>query len=704
LGETKGSGLHGNTQSALEAFTHGFTPIPIRDGGKSPYGSAWTQLSWDSKEQVEASFERWATSGATGVGLLLGKRGGNLVDVDLDHPAAWRLREHFMPYSAMQTGRPGNTRSHRWYVVTKNLPATKQYRMPDGAMGVELRSTGAQTLIPPSVHPSGEQYRWEGTKWGGRTGPAKVDGRVLSVQVALLGMGAVLLDAWPERGGRHEAYLALAGGLLRFGNDGVHPYWEKNLPIVIEALADATHDEDGPETRVAEVMRTTMNQLRTPEGRAIGFPKLGELIGVDHAELVRRRAREVQSLAGWQEPEVTRLSEDYGLGEAVTSTLPPEVRNPIEERVTSWAAVDLEPYLAGEVKMPAPSLLIRTDGHGLMYQGRVNSLFGQSESAKSWLAGFACVQEIGAGGKSLYVDCEDTPEGTIDRFRRLGLGDDDLRHKFRYVNPEGPISSMERSKFGTRESKEGKAALGEFEAMLVSFNPTLIVVDGMTTLYALHGLDTNDAMSTEIVTGWLKSLCRGGTRTVIVIDHTGKSSGPGASPIGAHHKVAMVQGTALRVDVIDRPLPGKVGQVMLTVFKDRPGAVRLVSLPPNGDDEQVAGVVTVDSTVEGITKISVDPGDPEDVNLTERHSSKIAAEMAKVETLRTLGEAIVTVLEGQPRIEYRLAQIEVLLDHPSDGMVGDACKLLEGQGRMMRNSPRGQFWRLLDPSDTSPTK
>ena len=75
-------------------------------------------------------------------------------------------------------------------------------------------------MIPPSIHPSGESYRWEGTPWGGEDGPAVVNGRVLATQVALLALGTVLLDGWPKQGSRHEAYLALAGGLLRQG-DGI---------------------------------------------------------------------------------------------------------------------------------------------------------------------------------------------------------------------------------------------------------------------------------------------------------------------------------------------------------------------------------------------------------------------------------------------------------------------------------------------------
>lgn len=590
---------HDSTRTAVEAFRRGYQPVPIRDGDKRPFGAAWTQMRWESEEQIAASFDRWAETGAGGVGLLLGEPSHGLVDIDLDHPLSLRLRDYFLPPTPMQTGRPGRPRSHRWYRVTDDVPSTRRYKMPDRSVSVELRASGAQTVIPPSVHPSGESYRWEGTAWGGKRGPAETSGRKLAVQVALLGLGAVLIENWPRQGSRHEAYLALAGGLLRFGT-GVHPYWERNLPVLIEALADATHDDDGPETRVSEVMGSTLATLREG-GKATGFPRLAEFIGNDHAELARRMAREVEQLGGFDPASLVTVAE---VEEPLVSTLPPENRNPMEERITSWDAVDLEPYLSGQIVMPEPTVLQRSDGKGLFYPGRVNSLYGMSESGKSWMSLVAAVQEMGKGERVVYIDFEDEPAGTLSRLRALGVGDDDVKDQFRYVHPEGPLAEMQRYQFGSGATEEGKKSSAVFRALLESFDPTLVVADGMTVLYGLHGHDTNQATGTDVITSWLKSLCRGGRTTVIVIDHTGKGSGPGASPIGAHHKVAMVQGTSIRVDAVDRPMPGAVGRMRLVVHKDRPGVVRSYS---TRDSEQVAGEAVMDSTVEGMTKIVIDP-------------------------------------------------------------------------------------------------
>lgn len=644
---------HSSIEVAVAAMKHGYQPVPILAGEKRPYGSGWTHLRWNSEEAVRASFGKWVDEGATNLGLLLGEPSRGLVDVDLDHPKTLRLRDYFLPPSPMQSGRVGRPRSHRWYLSTGEIPSTRRYKMPDGSVSVELRSTGSQTVIPPSIHPSGEAYRWEGGPFGGQAGPAEVDGRTLSIQVALLGMGAVLLDNWPKQGGRHDAYLALAGGLLRYGEKGIHPYWERNLGIVIGAMADATNDEDGADARISEVLSTTIQKLRQ-DGKAVGFPRLAEIIGVDHAEQVRRMAKEVESLAGFigtpkieTQPDrvpgqgTLPLEGDAGQDGPLPSTLPPEIRNPMEERLTSWSAVDLEPYLLGEVSQAEATVLVRDDGQGLMYAGRLNVLFGLSESAKSWVAMYAGVQEIAKGGRVLYLDFEDEPIGIINRFRVLGAGDDDLKNQLRYVHPEDPLADMQRYRFGASPTADGERNASALKDLLASFDPTLVIADGLNELYGLHGHDTNDATGSTIVASWLKKLTRGTRTTVIVIDHTGKGGDVNASPIGAHHKVAMVQGTALHVVVIDRPMRGAKGAVKLVVHKDRLSSVRMISTKQS---QQVAGIVEIDSTVDGVTRMQIVAPDPNDAVIADTPAQR--AKMESLEKSERLQKLIIKMYEG----------------------------------------------------------
>ena len=168
---------------------------------------------------------------------------------------------------------------------------------------------------------------------------------------------------------------------------------------------------------------------------------------------------------------------------------------------------------------------------------------------------------------------------------------------------------MQRNKWGKDQpTRSGEFAQDQFDMALTTLDPDIIVADGMTALYGLHGLDANDAVSTDVITSWLKRLTRNGRSTVIIIDHQAKSAEKGSMPIGSQHKVAMVQGTLLQVWPIKQPMPGAVGEMELVVLKDRPGQVRAHSQKTGGRGKaQVAGVVTLDSRVEGHSSLIITP-------------------------------------------------------------------------------------------------
>ena len=697
-------------EAALDAYRRGLTPLPIPRHSKSPTMAGWTKLRWpdptedlgEGEDAVRQAFEEYTAGGSTNLGVLLGEASGDLIDVDLDHPAALRLKSYLLPYTAAVHGRETSRRSHYWYRAKPGtLPSTRRLRIPDSSgrgsgVSVEIRGNGAQTIVPPSIHPAtAETYEWEGEPWGGDEGPALVDGTELLAQVILLGLCSVLLDAWPGPGQRHDAYVALAGGLLRYGDSQtVHPFWERNAGLVIRTLALATHDEDGAEQREREAIYTTKRRLREG-GEATGFTRLAEYIGEESVQIVERLVRDAEAVAGfvpdvdgdvpgWQPPWARRwdgltielddsapeppfveagdASEPRSLGAllpehgakeagetpAEEEDLEEDVRedlDPLDARPSSWSPVDLEPYLTGKLTVPDPEVCRRNDGACLMYRGRVNMLFGSSESAKSWIAMAICLQEIEAGGRALYLDFEDEPVQTLNRLRLLGAVDDDLRAQFSYIRPEGPLADMQRNKWGKDQpTKSGEFAQDQFDMALQSLDPDIIVADGMTALYGLHGLDANDAVSTDVITSWLKRLTRNGRSTVIIIDHQAKSAEKGSMPIGSQHKVAMVQGTLLQVWPIKQPMPGDVGEMELVVLKDRPGQVRAHSQKTGGRGKaQVAGVVTLDSRTEGRSSLVITPprrtpsggggvlnADGEDVSEVERRVELDFTDMSKM--------------------------------------------------------------------------
>ncbi len=154
-------------------LARGYAPIPVPAGSKIPVLKGWTDLRLADADLPQHF------NGTGNIGVLLGEPSGWLVDVDLDCEEAVALAPEFLPPTGAKSGRPGKPASHWWYVCEgaktrkHQDPATKK-------MIVELRSTGAQTVVGPSMHPSGEPYDpLEGE-------PADVDVETLGAAVAAL--------------------------------------------------------------------------------------------------------------------------------------------------------------------------------------------------------------------------------------------------------------------------------------------------------------------------------------------------------------------------------------------------------------------------------------------------------------------------------------------------------------------------------------
>jgi hypothetical protein len=141
--------------AALGYRARGFYCVPIPTGEKGPRIKGWQNLRLE-----ETALHDAFTARTGNVGLVLGQPSGWLVDVDLDCEEAVRLAAQYLPATGAVTGRTGRERSHWWYICEDC--ETVRYRDPQltngAATTVELRSTGAQTVVGPSVHPDGSIY------------------------------------------------------------------------------------------------------------------------------------------------------------------------------------------------------------------------------------------------------------------------------------------------------------------------------------------------------------------------------------------------------------------------------------------------------------------------------------------------------------------------------------------------------------------
>jgi hypothetical protein len=183
---------------------HGWQPVPIPAKSKAPVIADWPKfrVNGNSKDFF---------SGPGNIGVLLGKSSGGLVDIDLDSPEAIRIARRFLPVTAAVFGRLSKPQSHHLYLV-QPLPATVRFSDTDGSSLLELRSSGAQTIFPPSTHPSGETVSWVDEF---APEPAQVDSKQLLHAVRCLAAATLLVRHYPAEGSRHEFALALSGALAR---------------------------------------------------------------------------------------------------------------------------------------------------------------------------------------------------------------------------------------------------------------------------------------------------------------------------------------------------------------------------------------------------------------------------------------------------------------------------------------------------------
>ena len=144
--------------AAGDFHARGWTPVPVGRRSKKPIGEGW-QLRAIEEADIPALF-----SGEGNIGLLTGALSGGLADVDLDCAEAVALVDSFLPATPMRSGRRSRPLSHRWYVTNGHVPASRAFTDVDKekTMLLELRTDGHQTLVPPSIHPDGDPYLWDG--------------------------------------------------------------------------------------------------------------------------------------------------------------------------------------------------------------------------------------------------------------------------------------------------------------------------------------------------------------------------------------------------------------------------------------------------------------------------------------------------------------------------------------------------------------
>lgn len=214
---------------------------------------------------------------------------------------------------------------------------------------------------------------------------------------------------------------------------------------------------------------------------------------------------------------------------------------------------------------PKPEILHRDDLIALFYKGKVNTLFGDPECGKTFIALAAIVEVLNGGGKAAFLDLDHNgQEEVTSRLLLLGahpkhLGDLD---RFRYCEPEDAVD------------------LEWFAKDIAGWAPDLGVVDSLGELLPMLGLSSNSP--DDFTTGNRKVLTRlaNSGAAVIAIDHLPKDENARSQgQTGTLAKKRAANGSSLRVTVKDQFTPGHGGSANITIHKDRPGGLRRHSPP-----------------------------------------------------------------------------------------------------------------------------
>jgi DNA polymerase I-like protein with 3'-5' exonuclease and polymerase domains len=277
---TTGNGFPATVrEAALYYLGRGLSPIPVPARTKKPLLTEWQNLRL-TRDDIDQHFP---AGKPLNIGLLTGcvngDAGGEVV-VDVDCPEALRAADLILPETDRTAGRPGNSQSHRHFRVSV-APSKAHDKYKDPTIKddtdkrrclVELLSTGAQVIAPPSVHDKvDETYTWH--SFGE---PADVDAGELLTKVKRLAAVALLGRYWPK-GARHDAVLALAGGLLNAG------LAIEDAKVVIEAVCRAALDDEVKDRLRA--VDSTADALA--EGKnTTGWPTLAKLLGNDVVDQV----------------------------------------------------------------------------------------------------------------------------------------------------------------------------------------------------------------------------------------------------------------------------------------------------------------------------------------------------------------------------------------------------------------------------------
>ena len=586
-------------EAARAWYDAGFCVIPSHeDGGKRPFG-LWKKYQTERPDWGE--LEKWLLSGRyTGIGLIMGQASGHAEMLELEGPAtemAIRLNKvvnEAKSYSEIDldgllarvllgfTEISAGGGLHTIIRITDG-PALANTKLAHDGHDViaETRGEGGFVIVWPTAgrngHEPGAAYVLE------RGGPDTVaevssEERDLLHQVFKYALDDAAAPAEPTTPAAKSKSTAAPHGVSAFDDYAERVTWEEILQGAGWTFSHSDgkrqhwtrpgkDKKDGASGNILDgclyVHSTSVVDFPTNQGLSKGQA----YAWLHHGGDLSNAAKALRA-AGYGDP---------------LEPLPPlaEFRIPSaeEEAEAGDGYADLTWVITGERREPpAPSWLTTSRGDRLFYSARVNGLFGDPETAKSWIAMCAVTEALHENERCAYLDVDHNGADEIaSRLLALGappraIADPDI---FRVYEPED------------------RAGLLTFVLDMHDWTPAITVVDSLGEIIPMLGLSSTDNDDlTHAIRAVLKPLAHRVGSCVITIDHLPKSAEARQTgyAIGGIAKKRAIDGAYYSCDAVTQTAPGKIGKVRLIVEKDRHGHVRQAAVG------RIAGDFVLDST------------------------------------------------------------------------------------------------------------
>lgn len=605
-------------QAALNFHDAGICVVPARtDGSKAPDGS-WKQYQIErpSREQII----KWFENGHQGIGIICGKVSGNLEMLELEGRAVSsglldQARELAVNsglaeiWEVMVNGYSEVTPSggiHFLYrIADEEVPGnTKIARRPGENDSIEVlvetRGEGGFVITAPScgtTHPSGQP--WQLLKGS----PATIAMLSFEEREALHDIFRAL-DQMPVKeqiaqslGSREQTgerpgddfnnratwkeILEPKGWKVVFTANGV-TYWRR--PGKTTGISATTGRNDGDNLFVFTT--STIFEAEKPYSKFAAFTHLE--FGGNYSEA--SKALRVKGYGASNLQSLPSNLTNYAPHNSQVESAKPnlysiESLEPANFEESTWKPVNLQQFFDGTFKQIETEILKRNDGIALFYSGKVHSLYGESESGKSWVAQIATAEQLKASKKVTYIDFESDAADIVNRLRKLKVTQAEILQFFTYIKPDDKTDFRDPY----------------WQKILEPNSASLVIIDGVTESLNIWGNETKD---NDGITKWMRGFPRviaeKSGAAIVLIDHVTKDAqSRGRFAIGGQAKLASLDGSAYLVEPLEALAPGRIGSLTVRVTKDRPGFIRGKSgLYRKTDRTQEAAVITIDSTKE----------------------------------------------------------------------------------------------------------